>query len=562
MNEEWRLAQELTKKALQDFDFFCRKCFHIKTKAGDVKTLEMTNVQRLLAATWERQIAEGKPIRIIILKARQMGISTVIDAYILWRELRQGNVNALEIAHEKDAAAHILNINKFAVENLPPWFVAVLGIDTGLFNKTEVTFDHNNASLNISSADSKEPGRSRTIHYLHLSEVAFYPADRGPAIIRAAFGSLPDHPGSIVFMESTGNGPAGLFYNYYTAAKNGKNDYIPLFFPWFYHEEYRMKVPDGVEVECPPRIHQFYTDGLIDEEQLYWRQQTIANKFEGNEANFLAEYPEFEEDAWFTEAANLFDTSALYERLKHLPAYDAGFLVDGVFQPQPQERLHIYKYPEKGKVYVIGADVGSGVTVNRVGDGSSADVLDAETGEQVAHLYVVAEPTLYAADLYQLGKFYHDAMIAPEVTGGHGLSVVNWLRDNGYTNLYLRRVFDKVSAQWTHRLGWDTTKSTRPFMINHLRAAWRNGEVIVNEESTIREMLTFVKNGDKFEAAPGAKDDRVMSLAIANMVRKDAAQFVQSTVAQAQEEAKEEEVPVRRQFVLNHMRNKDNDEFE
>lgn len=562
MNEEWQLAQELTKRALQDFDFFCRKCFHIKTKAGDVKTLEMTNVQRLLAATWERQIAEGKPIRIIILKARQMGISTVIDAYILWRELRQGNVSALEIAHEKDAAAHILDINKFAVENFPPWFVAVLQIDTGLFNKNEVKFDHNNASLNISSADSKEPGRSRTNHYLHLSEVAFYPADRGPAIIRAAFGSLPDHPGSIVFMESTGNGPAGLFYNYYTAAKNGKNDYIPLFFPWFYHEEYRMKVPNGVEVECPPRIHQFYLDGLIDDEQLYWRQQTIANKFEGNEGNFLAENPEFEEDAWFTEAANLFDTSALYERLKHLPAFDAGFLVDGTFQPHPQERLHIYKYPEKGRVYVIGADVGSGVTVNRVGDGSSADVLDAETGEQVAHLYVVAEPTLYAADLKELGRFYHDALIAPEVTGGHGLSVVNWLRDNGYTNIYLRRVFDKISQQHVHRLGWDTTKSTRPFMINHLRAAWRNGEVIVNEESTVREMLTFVKNGDKFEAAPGAKDDRVMSLAIANMVRKDAAQFIQTTVAQAQEEAKEEAVPVRRQFVLNHLRNKDNDDME
>lgn len=560
MNEEWRLAQELTKKALQDFDFFCRRCFHIKTKAGDVKTLEMTHVQRLLAATWERQIAEGKPIRIIILKARQMGISTLIDAYILWRELRQGNVNALEIAHEKDAAAHILDINKFAVENFPPWFVAVLQIDTGLFNKTEVKFDHNNALLNISSADSKEPGRSRTIHYLHLSEVAFYPP--GSTIVRSAFSGVPDHPGSIIFLESTGNGPAGFFYNHYTAAKNGKNDYIPVFFPWFYHEEYRMKVPDGVEVECPPRIHQFYMDGLIDDEQLYWRQHIIANKFEGNEANFLAENPEFEEDAWFTEAANLFDTSALYERLKHLPAYDAGFLVDGVFQPQPQERLHIYKYPEKGRVYVIGADVGSGVTVNRVGDGSSADVLDAETGEQVAHLYVVAEPTLYAADLLQLGRFYHDAMIAPEVTGGHGLSVVNWLRDNGYTNLYLRRVFDKISQQHVHRLGWDTTKSTRPFMINHLRAAWRNGEVVVNEESTIREMLTFVKNGDKFEAAPGAKDDRVMSLAIANMVRKDAAQFVQSTVAQAQEEAKDEEIPVRRQFVLNHMRNKDNDDLE
>lgn len=556
MNEEWQLAQELTKRALQDFEFFCRKCFHIKTKEGTVKTLELNRVQKALIATAEKQIAAGKPVRIIVLKARQMGMSTVIEAYLLWRMLRQGNVNALEMAHEKDAASYILNINKFAVENLPPWFVAVLQIDTGLFNKAEVTFDHNNASLSISSADAKQPGRSRTLHYQHLSEVAFYPPDRGSAIVRAAFGSLPDNPGSIVFMESTGNGPAGLFYNYFTAAKNGLNDYIPLFFPWFWHDEYQMPVPDGVEVVVPPRLAEQYARGEVTREQLYWRQQTIANKFEGKEADFLAEYPEVEEDAWFQEAANLFETSMLYERLKNLPPYEEGFLVDVEmdgssvvrFQPAERERLHIFQFPKPGNVYVLSADVGSGTVINRVGDGSSADVLDATTGEQVAHMYMVAEPTLWAANLALLGKFYNTALIAVEITGGHGLSAVNWLRDNGYYNLYQRRAFDTIAQQFTQRLGWDTNKNTRAHMINLLRSAMRNGEVIVNEEQTVREMLTFIKNGDKYEAAPGAKDDRVISLAIGNAVRKDATEYLVNTETQQEEE--EEEAPSLRQRLL------------
>lgn len=552
MNDDLALARQLTDKALSDFSFFCRKCFHIKTKDGEVKTLELNKAQRLLIEAANRQLSQGKPVRIIVLKARQMGMSTVIEAYLLWRMLRQGNVNALEIAHEKEAASYILGINKFAIDNLPAWFVTVLGIDPGLFNKNEVTFTHNNTSLYISSADSKEPGRSRTIHYLHLSEVAFYPPNT--SLRRSGFGSLSDSPKSVVFMESTGNGPAGLFYNYYTAAKNGRNDYEPLFFAWFIHDEYKMAVPDGVKPFCPPRLYQLWLDGVISDEQLYWRQQTIANKFEGKEADFLAEYPEFEEDAWFQESANLFDTTAVYERMKNCPAFEEGRLIEddeGIsFESVRSGPLHVYKFPEPNKTYVIGADVGSGVVVNRIGDGSPADVLDVETGEQVAHLYLVCEPTQYAAELKLLGQYYKNAMIAPEVTGGHGLSVVNWLRDNGYYNLYQRRTLDKISQTFTYRLGWDTTKKTRPMMINKMRSDFRSGTLIVNEEATLREMLTFIKNGERYEAASGAKDDRVISLAIANMVRGDAVSYVPPPV----EEEEPEPVNPRIQFVQNALK--------
>ena len=534
------LAVKATKKALSDFEYFCKHCIRIRAKDGTVRPLVLNSVQRKVLSRVRRAEASGRPLRFVILKARQMGVSTFIEIYLLWRLLREGNLSALIMAHEKQQSApHIYGIMRFAAKNLPQWFRAVAGISAEYDTKTGIVFG-NGSSASVTSADSDEPGRSLTIQLIHLSEAAFYEDAEG--ITAPLFAALPKTANTAVFVESTGNGPAGFFFNYYQRAKRGKNEYLPLFFPWYEHEEYRLPVPEGVKPYCPPELEELYAAGKIDDEQLWWRQWVIENDFGGDESRFQIEYPATEEQAWLSNTANWFDTGAIYQRLKELKEvpFDEGFLYeDGAaakFQQAAGERLHVFKYPEPGRFYVVGADVGSGVATGGDGDASCADVLDVITGEQVAHLHMVAKPTLFAQELKSLGMWYNNAMIAPEVTGGHGLTVALWLAENGYPLIYHRRVYDSTNKVFVSKIGWDTSRSTKMVIVNLMRAAFTNGEVVINEEGTLREMLTFIrpvskKTGtvrhDKAEAMPGAHDDRVLSIMIANALRKDVMPYAQ-----------------------------------
>lgn len=523
------MLEKATRRALEDFEFFVRNCVVIRDKKGRVRPFKLNSTQRKLLQRVEEKRLAGKPVLVVILKARQMGVSTFVEAYMLWRLLREANKRGLVVAHTKDTARDILGITKFAIKMLPDWFRQLTGAREEYSTKFEVQFAHNGSSLRISSAEATEPGRGGTLHFLHLSEAAFYPdAD---TLVQALLQAVPKGEGTAIFVESTGKEPAGYFYEVWSGAVSGRTDYEALFFPWYGHEEYRMPVPDGYEPEVPEKLEPLVAAGKITKEALMWREWVILNDFRGDADKFSQEYPTVPEDAFYRPDARLFPPEAIRSRIKELddsgvfPA--EGFLVDPGprFIETPGERLHVYKPPVPRRTYVIGADVGSGVVVGREGDYSCADVIDVATGEQVAHLHMLAEPGVFATELYVLGKWYNDALIAVEVTGGHGLSVVTTLRDLGYMALYRRTVYDKVTQQWVDKLGWHTTRATKKLIIDGLRADFRNGQVIINERATLQEMLTFIKTtdkSDKMEAAPGAKDDRVISLAIAAQVRREA----------------------------------------
>ncbi len=494
-------------------------------------------------------VKRRKPIRIVILKARQIGFSTVIEIYILWRQVRgDGVYRAVEIADDKGAAKDILEINRFAINNFPDWFKIAAGFETSYFSKYELGFARTGGVLSVTSSDSNQPGRSRTIHLLHLSECAFYNSDNAKKMLKAIMPALSKSPRSAAFAESTGNGPSGWFYDLYQRAKAGKNEYVPLFFPWYEHDEYRMPVPEGVEVYCPPELEPLREQGFITDEQLYWRRWCIENDMNGDEDAFRVEYPTTEDEAFLLQSATLFDKMALYHRMKELEGktYETGYLVDGesgIEFKLGEGNLHVFQRPASGRVYVIGSDVGSGVAMND-GDPSSADVLDAATGEQVAHYHAIEEPVPFGQALRLLGKWYNNAMIAPEITGGHGMSTINALRDSGYTNIYHRKVFDKIQKQWVDRIGWNTSQSTRKMMIDNLRTDFHDGLVSVNEIATLEEMGGFSRNQStgKYEAAGGGKDDRVLSLGISNQVRKEVALIITPQVQQQLKEHIEEVV--------------------
>jgi hypothetical protein len=524
-----------TKKAVSDFKFFCANCFQIIDVEGQICFLEFNNEQQeIWKAIQERR---GRPVRIIVLKSRQIGVSTFCSAYVLWLMLTR-TVKGIQLAHTDDGEAEVYGIIKFAVENLPKWFTNALNIGMLEFSGNTLSFSHTFSRLSIQTAGGKGIGQGGTKQVLHLTEVAFW--SRPDDVLSSLFASFHETVSSVVLQESTGNGISGYFHDTYEGAKNGKNSYTPLFFPWYRHKAYSLPVPFGVEVVVPDELRPLYLRGKITREQLYWRQHTIADKYNGSEEKFKKSFPATEQEAWIQDSANFFSTTRVTERLsqvQHLQ-YDQGDILQTTMAPEftpVGDSLRVFKFPVKDGIYVIGADTSSGVATSIVSpDNSSADVLDAQTGEQVAHIVVLCEPIEFAKKLLLIGQFYNYALINTE-SNGHGITVLNWLRDMGYQFLYHSRAYNHINKTWENRLGFYTGPKTRPYLLDKGRSAFMTGAITVNDQRTLVEMLAFVQNAKgKIAAIQGEHDDQVISLLLANIAREEYQPMLMTTVGQSE----------------------------
>lgn len=230
---------------------------------------------------------------------------------------------------------------------------------------------------------------------------------------------------------------------------------------------------------------------------------------------------------WGVTGKTVFNAKLVAERLaivqKRKPAMRGFFeyteAVDGIhisdirWMEDPDGPLKIYKEPGAGRPYVVGGDT--------AGDGSDwfiGQVLDNITGEQVAVLRHQYDEDTYAKQMYCLGKFYNDALLAPEAN--YSTFPVKMLDLMGYKNLYVREVEDDYEGKFRHAFGFRTDRITRPVIISELIRVLRDNVNLINDEDTLLEMLTFVRN-DKLrpEAEEGAHDDCVLALAIAFYVR-------------------------------------------
>jgi hypothetical protein len=192
-------------------------------------------------------------------------------------------------------------------------------------------------------------------------------------------------------------------------------------------------------------------------------------------------------------------------------------LEEGEWNEHPRGELLIYHPHDAAETYYIGADIGMGV---KGGDFSVAQVLDSEK-RQVAVWRGLVHPDYFADVLFNLGRFFNEALIAPE-NNAHGLlTAIRLGRDMAYPNVYTEVNEGKLNDQESITIGFRTTAKTKPLIIDRLRASLREGEMQINDKTTLREMLSFiVTESGKMEAESGTHDDCVMSLAIANHVHE------------------------------------------
>ena len=188
---------------------------------------------------------------------------------------------------------------------------------------------------------------------------------------------------------------------------------------------------------------------------------------------------------------------------------------NGEFRYERDGELSVWEFPDPASVYVIGADVAEGLSY---GDYSSAHIIDASTGLIVAHWHGHIEPDIFGELLAEIGWWYNTALLGVE-NNNHGLTTLKAAQKHGYKNLYKQRRLNAVRADASDVLGWRTTGTSKPLMIDELNANIRDGGIIILDEKTIAELRTFVRK-ENGRMAGSPHDDRTISLAIANQMLK------------------------------------------
>lgn len=508
---------------------YIENCLKIKTKTGDIVPFRLNPAQKKLYKAAKEQQEAGKPVRLIILKARQLGFSTLTEGMIFHGCATGRNRNGLIVAHREDSTGNLFRMSKLFYEMLPEAAKPMLKAS----NAQELIFENPAKSrtekernpglrsrIRCATAGGKGIGRSDTLHYVHLSEYAFWPEgpDGKAATLAGILQAVPALPGTMVVIESTANG-FDDFKKLWDRASQGESDFRAVFFAWFENPEYTMEPTPGTEWTDEERdIMDRYK---LTEGQMAWRRWCIANNCGGDVRMFRQEYPSNPDEAFLHSGTGVFDNELVIRTKETLekPLRQGRFLWDGDTGKKPEWKdenpgvVKIYTEPEPGKPYVIGGDT--------AGDGSdcfTAWVIDNTTGERVAALKQKYSEREYVWQIWSLGKFYNDALLGIEIN--FSTYTVMRLDELGYGNQYIREREDTYTRQLKKSFGWKTDKMTRPRIIANLEAEFSQHPEWFRDEDLLNEMLTFVYNEDhRPEAMAGEHDDMVMAAAICHGVR-------------------------------------------
>lgn len=517
---------DIRRRFLDDFEFWAKHCAKIRTKEGTIVPFLLNTVQQRLWAEIQYQLETTGRVRAIILKARQQGFSTFIAVLQYWWLSQRPALKGLVMAHEADSTKALFDLYKRLHANVPK----LLQPSTKYSNANELVFDTLDTGLRIATAGGRGVARGETLQFVHLSEVAFWPQAFASANFNGLIQAVPNVDNTFVFVESTANGFTGKFRELWIDSCEGKSEFRPFFSGWFETPEYRetalepfLPIPDEIA---------FKEQYKLDNDQLQWRRKKVGTN--GLDM-FKQEYPAYVDEAFLNTGRPVFNVDLVSDRLKPhniKPPLSRMTIFNGKMEENPQGELFVYvDYPEvdgRGwstgrrvpvsptETYVIGADVGMGV---RGGDYSVAQVLDSKK-RQVAVWRGRIHPDAFVRILTTLGYYFNTALIGPE-RNNHGLLTCVGLRDCNYPLIYTDVGEGALEDRDTILIGHFTNEKTKPFIIDELRAADRDKKIQIHDETTLKEMLTYiVTESGRMEAEPGSHDDCVMALAIANHIHE------------------------------------------
>lgn len=491
----------------------------IRNKKGNVVPLKLNEPQLKYYNVIRKLYIERKPIRIIILKARQMGFSTETEAIIFKNVVTHHNYNAGIVAHKEDSTTNLFNMSKRMLEYLPE----DIKPEQKKSNAKELVFNNSegtglDSKIKCMTAGGKGIGRSDTFTALHLSELAFWEGNKKETMT-GLLQAVPNTPDSMIIIESTANGYE-YFKEMWDRAVAGKSDFYPLFIGWNELKEYSMPYTGFKLTKEEVDLQGQYNLTL---EQLTWRRWCIENNCSGDINQFKQEYPICPEEAFLSTGNCYFNKENIINRISNAPNpiirgkfncfYDGIRIRNQKFLEQEDGEIQIYEYPENRVPYVIGGD-----TAGEGSDYFTAHVINNITGKQVAVLKQQQNEIEYVKQVYCLGMFYNKALIGLE--NNFSTYPTQKLTELNYPNQYVRKKEDVYNTKYEKSFGFRTTSITRPYILANLQEIVHDSIEVINDKDTLREMLTFIINEKgRMEAEQGYHDDLVMALAITYYIR-------------------------------------------
>lgn len=474
----------------------------IRDKRDRILPLKLNPIQRKTLEIRRQTIREQRPRRWIVLKARRQGQTTLWQGLNFKTVCTKPNTRCVTLGHESDATEQIFQMADLFWQRMPKDFRPARLTE---HDKRDLEFPGLNSMFYIGTAGKKGFGRGTGVTRYQGTEVAWWPGTRADHEQTLAGLDEAAQLGEGV-LESTPNGVGDIFHETYQLAKQGGNDFTPIFFRWFDDPTYRKPVDGPVE-----DFVRSFTDQEKDlvakhglaPEQIAWRRAAIKKRGR----LFPQEYPEDDVTCFLLSGHCFYDRSILQALALRAPAPIEVGWPDQDGRPQ----LRIWKLPEKGKRYAAGGDVAEGIVG---GNFSSLVVREVKSLEPVATLQGHWKPEEFGKRSAEISERYNRALLAIE-RNNHGHSTLNTLQNTvGYRNLYFHQEYDVKSGKSNQVLGWATTPKSRPIMLDRHRQGVESGEAPLWDERVIGECMTFVKQEKArltYAAEDGCQDDLVIA---------------------------------------------------
>jgi hypothetical protein len=534
--------QELLGSPRKFIENFC----YITTKDGKFELFKINEPQDKLMKLIEKHLAEKRPIRIRVLKARQMGFSTLISAIGFWWAAMNENSAYAVVAHKDSSASSIFEKNKIFYDNLPK----ALKPRINRFNSEKISFNVDGDQMTgevkglrskifFGTAGGGELFRGETILFLHKSEIAFW-EDKQGVLKKSLNATVPYAPFTSIIEETTANG-YNEFKDDWDRSVRGDDDYSPLFVGWNELKEYQMTPPPNFELT--EKEIKMQMDYDLSNAQLYWRRFKINNDYGGNELWFQQENPLTPEEAFISSGQGVFDGETIKrgyqesEKPKKEKEITSELVREKLMIWEEPEIKQIIEYQQLARYnqdkqkyeyydsdlqigtntvmanYTIGVDTaGMGADYNQV------VVWHNIKKKMVARIGIknISEERL-AKVVVEIAKYYNDALVVPEVNYSH--AICDYMMALGYNHIYVTENMARIDKQrGSMEYGFKTTRLTKPPIISTLRALLNeNPEAIPDKEFWFETEYYVLQNvaTNTMNAVSGHHDDIIMANAIA-----------------------------------------------
>lgn len=525
-----------------DFEFWAATCAKVLDKTSSlVVPFILRPAQRKLLKELEDMRQTDIPIRVILLKARQWGGSTLVQLYMAWIQLyHKTNWNSVIIAHLEDAARNIRSMYTRVAQTHPKDIMKITFKPFEGSQKTRV-IEERGCIIGIGSSEKPEAQRSFDIKMTHLSEVAFFKSTElksAEDLAQSIRASVPMQPYTVAVLESTAKGVGNFFHSEWLAAVEGKSAYRPVFIAWWEIELYLKPIDNFHEFCETMTAHDEYLWALgATLEGINW-YKTFKHSERYDDWRMASEFPSTSTEAFQSTGRRAFAPEYVLNSRKTVqdPIFIGEVFADaqkgeGAFtnlemKEIPNGDLQIWIRPDTMNVsnrYIGFADIGGR---NPKADYSVLKVfdrywtIDGGVPEVAAVFRGHLDQDLFAWKCAQIMWLYNKGLLAIEVNsllkkglnseGSHHLTVLDEI-SAFYPNLYTRTSPERVREGVPSIYGFHTNRATKPMIVDELNAALRDGGYIERHKRSCDEFDSYeIKTDGNYGAVDGAKDDCVV----------------------------------------------------